>query len=124
MVFQNRQYDLSVDAWGMENALESSCLARNQEAEGDFMGIANQERGWRNAIRKSLSWGYPFVGFGCEDVDIREGDVSSRSACLGLGTSVGGTEWRDERCCPAGRPFNSPFCGRVNADPAGVPVSN
>jgi hypothetical protein len=42
LVFQNRQYDLSVDALEMENAQASSSLARNQEAEGDFAVIANQ----------------------------------------------------------------------------------
>ena len=36
------KYDLSVDAQEMENAQASSSLARNQEAEGDFVEIANQ----------------------------------------------------------------------------------
>ncbi len=137
--------DLSVDAQEMENAQASqasSSLARNQEAEGDFVGIANQSesltpgqhfshrqlsgrgesgRGWRDGIRRGLSWGYPFVGFDCGDVDTRLRDVSSRSACSGAsGGGADSAEWRDERCCSAGRPFNSPFGGRVNADPAGA----
>jgi hypothetical protein len=44
-------------------------------------------------------WGHPFVGFGCGGVDIGKRKVSSRSACSG--TSGGGAEWRDERCCSA-----------------------
>jgi hypothetical protein len=36
MWLENRRYDLSVETQEMESAQESSSLARNQEAEGDF----------------------------------------------------------------------------------------
>src|SRR6266852_8324185 len=81
-------------------------------------GRGESGRGWQDGIRRGLSWGYPFVGFGCGDVDTGLRDISSRSACSGA--SGGGAEWRDERCCSAGRPFNSPFGGRANANPAGA----
>src|SRR6266852_9901240 len=72
-------------------------------------GRGESGRGWQDGIRRGLSWGYPFVGFGCGDVDTGLRDISSRSACSGA--SGGGAEWRDERCCSA---------GRVNADPRGA----
>jgi hypothetical protein len=34
-------------------------------------GRGESVRGWRDGIRRDLSWGYPFVGFGCGDVDTR-----------------------------------------------------
>ena len=61
---------------------------------------------------------HPFVSFGCGDVDIGKREVSSRSARFRALREVA-QKWRDERCCPAGGPFNSPFGDRVNADPAG-----
>ena len=42
LVFQNRRYDLSVETQEMESAQASLSLARNQEAEGDIVEIANQ----------------------------------------------------------------------------------
>jgi hypothetical protein len=41
----------------MENAQASSCLARNQEAVGDFVGIANQSESLTLGKRFS-HWGY------------------------------------------------------------------
>ena len=34
-------------------------------------GRGESGRGWHDSIQRGLSWGHPFVDFGCEDVNTR-----------------------------------------------------